>query len=41
MLQAVASLLTERRRVNWAEPNWALQGTLTRRIASATPYGRP
>ncbi len=22
-------------------PNWALQGTLIRRIASATPYGRP
>ena len=24
-----------------AQPNWALQGTLTRRIASVTPYGRP
>ena len=23
------------------QPNWALQGTLIRRIASATPYGRP
>ena len=36
-----AGSLPSRRLCYWHRPNWALQGTLIRRIASATPYGRP
>ena len=36
-----AGSLAARRLRYWHRPNWALQGTLIRRIASATPYGRP
>ena len=36
-----AGSLAAHRLCYWHRPNWALQGTLIRRIASATPYGRP
>jgi len=36
-----AGSLAARRRCYCHRPNWALQGTLIRPIASATPYGRP
>jgi hypothetical protein len=36
-----AGSLVAQRPCYFHRPNWSLQGTPIRRIASATPYGRP